>query len=392
MTDNITLYAKWGANGCSVTFDANGHGTAPTTQIIEYGQKASEPTALTAEGYTFGGWYTEKDCTTKYDFDSAVTDNITLYAKWTEGSSDIVSKGSVSAEVSSESEQVLNNSIPSDKLEEIKDKDIVFEFVTEGIDTGNENNLPEEIKNDIKNILVYSSDNSFSIGQVFDLSLFVKDKNTVEEYLQITSTNGEVKIKITIPESLQKEGRTFYLLRIHDGQVKIVGKGTGSSVEMATDAFSTYAIAYTDGNSVAAIHEELCEHKYDWIIERYPAEDKDGEMQYKCVKCGEVSARMPLSAYAYWNQAVCNSIKNAKQNAVVKVDTDRWISFHKSVFMELAERPDVTLEVSFLKEGYKGQKMTFSIPANTDAKALIGDDNFIGFLNLGSKFSLKESD
>ncbi len=57
--------------------------------------------------------------------------------------------------------------------------------------------------------------------------------------------------------------------------------------------------------------------------------------------------------------------------------------------MELAERLDVTVEVSFLKEGYKGQKMTFTIPAGTDVKSLCGEDNFIGFLNLGSKFGLK---
>ena len=33
-------------------------------------------------GYTFGGWYTDYDCTVAYDFNAPVTDNITLYAKW----------------------------------------------------------------------------------------------------------------------------------------------------------------------------------------------------------------------------------------------------------------------------------------------------------------------
>lgn len=67
----------------TVTFDANGHGTVPTAQKINRGEKASEPTAPTATGYTFGGWYTDAACTHKYDFNSIVNEDITLYAKWT---------------------------------------------------------------------------------------------------------------------------------------------------------------------------------------------------------------------------------------------------------------------------------------------------------------------
>ena len=67
----------------TVTFNANGHGTAPAAQNVTSGGKATEPTAPTATGYTFGGWYTESSCTNKYDFSAAVTKNITLYAKWT---------------------------------------------------------------------------------------------------------------------------------------------------------------------------------------------------------------------------------------------------------------------------------------------------------------------
>ena len=39
-----------------------------------------------ASGYTFGGWYTTKNCKkgTEYNWNSPVTKNITLYAKWTE--------------------------------------------------------------------------------------------------------------------------------------------------------------------------------------------------------------------------------------------------------------------------------------------------------------------
>lgn len=74
-----------GPTTCTVTFNDNGHGTAPTAQTVENGQKATEPTpAPTATGYTFGGWYKEAGCTTnKFDFNTSITADITLYAKWT---------------------------------------------------------------------------------------------------------------------------------------------------------------------------------------------------------------------------------------------------------------------------------------------------------------------
>ncbi|MBR4742608.1 MAG: InlB B-repeat-containing protein, partial [Oscillospiraceae bacterium] len=82
-TGNKTYYAKWTANEYTVSFNANGHGTAPAPQTVTYNGKATEPETLTETGYTFGGWYTEAACTNAYDFDTPVTGNVTLYAKWT---------------------------------------------------------------------------------------------------------------------------------------------------------------------------------------------------------------------------------------------------------------------------------------------------------------------
>ena len=68
----------------TVTFNANGHGTAPEPQQIEKGKKATEPDALSETGYTFGGWYKEAGCSNAWDFNTDVVDaNTTLFAKWT---------------------------------------------------------------------------------------------------------------------------------------------------------------------------------------------------------------------------------------------------------------------------------------------------------------------
>lgn len=66
----------------TVTFKANGHGTAPVSQNVLKGQKVKYPKAPTASGYEFDGWYKEAACINPYDFNTSVTSNLTLYAKW----------------------------------------------------------------------------------------------------------------------------------------------------------------------------------------------------------------------------------------------------------------------------------------------------------------------
>ncbi|MCR5804584.1 MAG: DUF4214 domain-containing protein [Clostridia bacterium] len=67
----------------SVTFNMNGHGTAPASQKVASGNKAVMPSDPSASGYTFGGWYRDSACTEAYDLNTKVTTDITLYAKWT---------------------------------------------------------------------------------------------------------------------------------------------------------------------------------------------------------------------------------------------------------------------------------------------------------------------
>ena len=83
---NTTLYAKWTENPVyyTVSFNMNGHGSAISSQSVLKGSTATQPTAPTASGYTFGGWYTNAACTSAFSFSTAINANTTLYAKWTE--------------------------------------------------------------------------------------------------------------------------------------------------------------------------------------------------------------------------------------------------------------------------------------------------------------------
>ena len=68
----------------TITFNSN-DGTSVAPQNVNAGEKLTEPTpAPTREGFTFDGWYEDSTFSTKFNFDTPITDNMTLYAKWTE--------------------------------------------------------------------------------------------------------------------------------------------------------------------------------------------------------------------------------------------------------------------------------------------------------------------
>lgn len=68
----------------TVTFDSYGGTPVPPVQEVEYGLTATKPADPTLKGYTFAFWYLGEDeqNATAYDFDTPVTENITLTAKW----------------------------------------------------------------------------------------------------------------------------------------------------------------------------------------------------------------------------------------------------------------------------------------------------------------------
>ena len=82
VTENLTLYAKW-EKFYTVTFNTNG-GSAVPVQKIKENEKATKPLDPTRDGYDFVNWYPDREWTTSFDFDSPVTGDLILYAKWIE--------------------------------------------------------------------------------------------------------------------------------------------------------------------------------------------------------------------------------------------------------------------------------------------------------------------
>ena len=73
----------------TVTFDVQGRGKTPAALTVPKDSllTAAQTPPLEFSGWEFGGWYKENTCTNKWNNDTdTVTENTTLYAKWTKNS------------------------------------------------------------------------------------------------------------------------------------------------------------------------------------------------------------------------------------------------------------------------------------------------------------------
>lgn len=88
-----TVYALWAINptlsyNVNAPAGSNAPGT-PASQTVPYNTAASDTSGWTTgdtgkiPGYRFDGWYTAPNGGNKYDFNTPLTGNVTVYAKWT---------------------------------------------------------------------------------------------------------------------------------------------------------------------------------------------------------------------------------------------------------------------------------------------------------------------
>ena len=78
VTSYVTI-SEGAISGVTVTYQVNGAHYA--TQIVPSGSTAIKPVDLAKPGYSFDGWYTSDGA--QWNFATAVTENITLTARWT---------------------------------------------------------------------------------------------------------------------------------------------------------------------------------------------------------------------------------------------------------------------------------------------------------------------
>ena len=89
ITSAITLYAKWDVKQITVTLDANGgsyNGYPIGLVYTDWGSKLSDSdlTRPSRRRFKFTHWYADSACTTLFDFDKVIKEDVTIYAGWEE--------------------------------------------------------------------------------------------------------------------------------------------------------------------------------------------------------------------------------------------------------------------------------------------------------------------
>jgi hypothetical protein len=88
----------------------------------------------------------------------------------------------------------------------------------------------------------------YNLAGYFDITLWkqITGKNAVK----VTNVpNGTVKVALTVPDAYQSTGRTYKIVRVHDGTATLLSTTLDSTtykLTFETDKFSSYALIYTD--------------------------------------------------------------------------------------------------------------------------------------------------
>lgn len=157
----------------------------------------------------------------------------------------------VSTEVEKEINEILK--------EEVSKNEIVKEALETGKDVKVEIkiNKVDAVKLDKEEIQkIEEAIENGNVAQYFDISLLIKVNG--EKIGEISEPSKELTFTLSIPKELLKEGREFYIIRMHNGKAeKIEGTLSDGNFTFMTDKFSTYALAYTDSE------EEIVQEKPD---------------------------------------------------------------------------------------------------------------------------------
>lgn len=284
---DTTIYGTWTQQLLTVTFDSNGgSAVSPAVQQVVYESLATDPGNPVWDGHGFLGWYEDAS-------DELTPDDL---AKLKAELNEAIATEGIDSEIKAELEQyrqeiekrvaVIDGKVKvaynpsSDHV--YSDMTVQAQWTEEGslateivlgdgvpqIVAPNLNEVaralvtPEEIKQGaVVRLKITLIDPSAALpadeaalrsklkevgagdSMWLDISLY-KVVGGVETKLH--SIPSPLKLALDIPEDMRAEGRTFYLLRAHDGAVDVVSTGTGATLSGETDRFSTYVLGSKD--------------------------------------------------------------------------------------------------------------------------------------------------
>ena len=153
-------------------------------------------------------------------------------------------------------ESILKACLTKEELERVKaGESVVVKLVVMPL----EDKVPDSDKKEIEASLGNAANAPLAIGKFIDLTVMKKIGDG--DWEKVTDLNEELEITIEIDKELQADGRVFYVLRYHDGEVTTLEDQDNNpeTITIKTRLFSTYAIAFiAESNAV--------KHGFPWWI------------------------------------------------------------------------------------------------------------------------------
>ena len=204
VAEDVTLYAHWnvvssggGSSGggsstptptptptpgpegtFTVTFNSNG-GSEVVAQSIYEGMTAFRPADPTREGFVFENWYSDEALTQVYDFNTPVTGNLTLYAKWNTLAVEIT------LDAGDYGDNIVNRTISGSIQYNIALEAITYALTSDAGTTTGEIALADAAEFQVY-VTLYDGENTFTVTAV------TVDGTSTTESITLTYDSGEV--------------------------------------------------------------------------------------------------------------------------------------------------------------------------------------------------------
>ncbi len=157
--------------------------------------------------------------------------------------------------------------------------------------------------------------NNAQIGMYMDLSMYFQldggDKR------KVTKLNGKkLKVAVSVPENMRANGlikRTFYLISVHNGVLRIHGSTASDTINANIYDFSTYAIVYADEEEQVFEANITIKQTTEKIIVNWDKVRDVGKVDVYLAYCGTKYSKKPTKTTKS-RKVTITSLKGKKLN------------------------------------------------------------------------------
>ncbi|MDE6580838.1 MAG: hypothetical protein K2K41_09930, partial [Ruminiclostridium sp.] len=152
-----------------------------------------------------------------------------------------IGEGAPKAEIDMDQAQLIDAVLSNEEKELLNEGTASIDFYIDNADK----TVSDEVKKAVEDYLTGLQDGSYELGLYIDISLF---KTVNGEKTAVTDTSKPIRITVSVPENLLKDGRVFGLVRVHDGKTEFLSdlNTDPKTITVESDKFSAYAVVYSD--------------------------------------------------------------------------------------------------------------------------------------------------